>query len=220
MNYTYYFLFTLTIFTFSYIIRKYIINWGTNDDDLFQAFPGDNLIESVITVSTRKIQIKASPVDIWPWLAQMGQGRGGFYSYTWLENLFGLNIQNHDTIDPGLQKIQIGDLIPFWEGTGVRVIELNDPTTLVLGGSLYNQMGKNSSQFVKPTKSAGGTWTFHMKEVSSNHTFLYIRTRIEVFKPYWICWIMARLIIEPVHYIMERKMMFGIKKRSEAKSCS
>jgi len=191
--------------------RKYMITWGTAQDDLTQPYSADTLIDNVVTVSTRKILIKTTPEKIWPWLVQMGQGRGGFYSYDWLENLFGLNIHNSDTIVPEYQTLKTGDLIPFWDGAGINVLRIEPLKTLVLGGSLKPDKGVT----YQSEKSVGGTWSFHLSPESADTTHLIIRTRIEKFKPALLCFLLARLLIEPIHFIMERKMMVGIKKRSE-----
>ena len=62
-------------------------------------------------ISTRVITIQASAADIWPWLAQIGQGRGGFYSYDWLENLIGCEIHNADRIISEFQQLAVGDKV-------------------------------------------------------------------------------------------------------------
>lgn len=57
------------------------------------------------------ITIHAPAGAIWPWLVQMGQVRGSFYTYTWVENLLGAKITNLDSIDPALQNLEVGDRI-------------------------------------------------------------------------------------------------------------
>ena len=59
--------------------------------------------------TTKAININASPAIIWQWLAQVGQDRAGFYSYTWLENLMGVDIHNADEIHPEWQQLEVGD---------------------------------------------------------------------------------------------------------------
>jgi len=71
--------------------------------------PGDEYIAKAKGELTQAITIRASAADIWPWIAQIGQGRGGLYSYEFLENLVGCNIHNADRIIPELQNLNIGD---------------------------------------------------------------------------------------------------------------
>jgi hypothetical protein len=39
---------------------------------------GDDLISDANVTATRAITIRRSPDVVWPWIAQLGQGRGGF----------------------------------------------------------------------------------------------------------------------------------------------
>lgn len=62
---------------------------GATRDETRRVLPGDDLIRAPRIASTRAVTIAAPREEVWPWLVQIGQGRGGFYSYTFLENLVG-----------------------------------------------------------------------------------------------------------------------------------
>jgi hypothetical protein len=186
-------------------LRPAMLHWGAAPLEISASLDGDELIPDPLLLTTRALSISAPPERIWPWLVQMGQGRGGFYSYDWLDNLFGLNIQNADQILPELQALKVGDLIPFWKGAGVKVIKIEPPSLLVLGGAIYSDNGSDM----------GGTWVFALQPMDSGDTRLVIRTRVAKFPPRWVGILLCRLIIEPAHFIMERGMLFGIKKRAE-----
>lgn len=66
--------------------------------------PGDELVPDANFATTRAIDINAPVEVVWPWLVQIGQGRGGFYSYDLLENVMGLDIQSADQIIPDWLK--------------------------------------------------------------------------------------------------------------------
>ena len=51
-----------------------------------RALPGDELIARPIDALSNGITIDRSPREIWPWLAQMGADRAGWYSYDRLDN--------------------------------------------------------------------------------------------------------------------------------------
>ena len=189
-------------------LRPTMLHWGATPLEVSTPLAGDELISDPLLLSTRAISIHTAPGNIWPWLAQMGQGRGGFYSYDWLENLIGLNIRNADRIIPDLQALEVGDMIPFWKGAGVKVINVEPPSLLVLGGAIYTDTASEM----------GGTWVFALHEMKPGETRLVIRTRVAKFPPLWISIFLSRLVIEPAHFIMERGMLFGIKKRAEAGS--
>ncbi len=84
---------------------------GVRDEELRQAFPGDELVPKPRRQYVHGITVKAPPAAVWPWLAQLGQGRGGYYSYQLLENLVGCRIQNADAVIPSFQEISVGDPI-------------------------------------------------------------------------------------------------------------
>ena len=113
-------------------LRPAMLHWGATPLEICTPLAGDEFIPDPLLLSTRAISINASPGNVWPWLAQMGQGRGGFYSYDWLENLIGLDIHTADHIIPEFQALKIGDPIPFWQGAGVKVIKVEPSSLLAL----------------------------------------------------------------------------------------
>jgi hypothetical protein len=85
------------------------------------------LLEEAGMVSTSAITIGAPASAVWPWLVQIGPGRGGAYTYDWIENLLGLHIHSVDRIVPGLQHLEVGDVLPMMPaGPGMRV-EILEP---------------------------------------------------------------------------------------------
>ena len=90
-----------TIYRFG--LRNRCLHWGATPDEIVMVMPGDLLLESPDLVATRAIEIGAPPSAIWPWLMQMGSGKGGVYTYDWIENLFGLNMHSADEILPQFQ---------------------------------------------------------------------------------------------------------------------
>ncbi len=74
------------------VMRPWQIDWGATQTEAQQDYSGDELIPRAIYETTRAITIRASAADVWPRLVQIGYGRGGFYSYDWLENMGGLDI--------------------------------------------------------------------------------------------------------------------------------
>jgi hypothetical protein len=189
---------------YAYLIRPRILGWGANPEEITDLMPGDELIHNPLTETTRAINIDAIVEEVWPWIVQIGQGRGGFYSYAWLENIFRLDIHNADQILPEYQDLAGGDLIPFWQGVGVTVRKILPPRLLVLAGSFDPQ-----------SEEVGGSWTFSLKDVDTAKCRLTVRTRIAAFAPHWLGKFMSFKIIEPSHFIMERGMLLGIKNRAE-----
>jgi hypothetical protein len=85
-------------------------HWGATDSELVRELPGDELLPEANS-TTYAITIELPPDDVWPWLVQIGRGRGGFYTYTSIERFLGADIANLDRIDPSLQTLGPGDRI-------------------------------------------------------------------------------------------------------------
>ena len=90
--------------------RRYNI-WGATADEVASPMPGDELVPNPRLGYTRAISIAAAQDDVWAWLVQIGQGRGGLYSFDGLENLARCDIHSTDRIHPDLQSLTEGDLI-------------------------------------------------------------------------------------------------------------
>ena len=84
---------------------------GVRRDELDASLPGDEIVPLPVTGYTMAITIRADASAIWPWLVQMGQGRGGFYTYERIENLLGANIHNADHVVPAWQQLKVGDRV-------------------------------------------------------------------------------------------------------------
>lgn len=159
--------------------------------------PGDEFVEDPKLSSTHAITIHASAADVWPWLLQIGQHRGGFYSYTWLENLVGCDMHNANRIVPEWLALKVGDKV--WlhpKAPPLRVLAIEPGQAIVLEKC----------------------WTFFLHPIDENTTRLIIRGRGEFnpdLKNGLLNFFLWRVICEPAHFIMERKMLLGIKQRAE-----
>jgi hypothetical protein len=163
--------------------------------------PGDELVPDPKLTATHAITINADTGAIWPWVVQIGQGRGGLYSYDWLEKRMGLNISNVDRILPEFQQLKAGDTILLGpQGPQVPVSAVESEHFLVLGGS-------------DPT-IGGASWVFLLKPLDEGHTRLVVRMRADFKMPPVIA-PLFHFVLEPVHFIMERKMLLNIKRLAE-----
>ena len=115
------------------VIRPRLLSWGASADEVRRAYPGDRAVRDPHTVSTRAVSIRARPEQIWPWLVQMGAGRGGLYSYDWLDRLFGYTgAASSDDILPGSEDLAVGDVIPLGNGPSWPVIVADRNQALVV----------------------------------------------------------------------------------------
>ena len=93
--------------------------------------PGDDLLRPEARSTTRAITIDARPEDVFPWLLQIGYGRGGWYSYDWIDNDGRPSV---DRIEPALQQLAVGDRIEMLPGVGPMVREIERDHYIVSGG--------------------------------------------------------------------------------------
>ena len=66
-------------------------------------------------------------------------------------------------------------------------------------------------------RAQGGTWTFILDPIDDDATRLILRSRGAQAESL-AAMLFGRLVFDPVHFIMERKMMLGIKQRAESAS--
>jgi deazaflavin-dependent oxidoreductase (nitroreductase family) len=187
-------------------------NWGATDEEVAMALPGDELTPPPVEQNTRAITIAATPQEVWPWLVQMGADRGGFYSYAWLENLFGLGIHNADRIVEEWQQLAVGDWV--WgarKRTGGWVVELVEPNVALVMKTAEPKLGR------AVTRDTGigfeFQWTFALRPTPNGHTRLLIRERT-AYGRRLTRWLMAPIGL--VSFVMTRKMLDGIRVRAES----
>lgn len=177
--------------------RSWCLHWGATSDEVEATLPGDELLTNPQVVTTRAIGIQAPPSVIWPWLVQMGPGRGGAYTYDWIENLLGLNMHSADQILPHCQHLKVGDGYQLGtRGPVLRVAVIDPEHALVF-------------------RSDDGNWVWaFVIEPAGDFTRLISRNRIAA-SPSPLGRAANTYLMEPGSLIMERKMLIGIKQRAE-----
>jgi hypothetical protein len=180
-------------------MRRRYLTWGATDAEVTAALPGDDLVPEPDMTSTRAITIGAPPAAVWPWLVQMGSGRGGAYTYDWIENRLGLNMHSADDILPEFQNLAAGDVLPMGtDGPGMRVEVCEPPRTLVFR-----------------SEDGRWVWIFSLTALPEG-TRLVSRNRIAEDGASVGRRLADRLIMEPGSLVMERKMLRGIRDRAES----
>ncbi|MCZ2812090.1 hypothetical protein O2W15_11655 [Modestobacter sp. VKM Ac-2979] len=183
-------------------------NWGATADEVRSTLPGDDFVPEPAEQTTLAVSIDAPAERIWAWLVQIGQDRGGMYSYDVLENLVGLDIHSAEEIRDEWQHLAVGDhVVVVPEGFGPMpdgysfTVALADPgRALVLRQS-------------PPEHPWNGVWSFHVVPRRDGGCRLLSRMRTEVQPQRGLR--IATRVLEPVTLVMTRRMLQGIKERAE-----
>lgn len=92
--------------------------------------PGDRLVKRAVLTRTMRATLPGAPDAVWPWLAQLGAGRGGWYAIDLIDNG---GRPSARAVDPDLQRIAPGDRLEAstWGGPPFVVISLEEERSLV-----------------------------------------------------------------------------------------
>jgi hypothetical protein len=183
---------------------RWQLRWGATAAERRRVLPGDEVVPMPGLQATRAIGIAAPPGAVWPWVAQLGAGRAGFYSYDWLERAAGLDIENADAIVEEWQGVSQGDSVKLAEDISLAVATAVPERALVLAGE------------GSPPPGMGGdfefSWAFVLEPEGPTGTRLVVRERY--------AWTAPRdgLIIRAAawaSFFMSRAMLRGIRDRAE-----
>lgn len=190
-------------------------HWGMSKKAANRPLPGDELVKHPKSQFTHAIQINAPAKYVWPWIAQMGQGRGGFYSYEALENISGLNIYNADEVLPEYQDPKIGDDIPFGQGQGFPLVICEPGQAMAIEN--WFDLDANAvfdPKMASPEHYLHLTWLWYVEDINEHHSRFISRNRV-TYSSSWKANFMFGFVMEPMVFAMDRKMCYGIKKRAE-----
>ena len=196
------------------LVRPRILNWGASSDEQHMQLPGDDIASGVPAQYTKAVTIQAPPEAVWPWLAQIGDHRAGWYSYDWIERFLFLGTVHYiegthsaTRIHPQLQQLHVGD--PLNTGP-IGKVTIGSPVSVLEPGRAL----------------VIGTWAFILQPRPGGRTRLLVRNRdwgyLRAAAPRRLALLRAALSVidyligDPLHFAMERKMMLGLKQRAES----
>lgn len=170
------------------IVRPWLRRWGSTPAERSRRLPGDPTGRPLFSI-TRAVTVHAPAEEVWRWLVQIGQDKGGFYSYDWLENLAGCRLHSAEDVREEWQHRKAGDPLTLLPGLATRLTEVDAPHALVIenwGAYVVEPVDGSSCRLIARShalRDLGGVG--------------YL------------------LLVELPHAIMERKMLLGIKQRAE-----
>ena len=221
--------------TYAFAVRPWWRSWGVDPADASVARPGDHLVGDATVTETRGLEIGAPPDAVWPWLVQMGYNRAGWYSYDAID-MKGASL---DRIDPALQQIAVGDVIPNSPDTAfeVKVVEPGRALVLYADEKLVEEQVaaararkeageaieatpvnlQTAEKMMPPMPGFAASWAFVLEPLDGGaRTRLVERFRVRMPAPEGPASVVMGEAFGFGVFAMVRKQMLGIRDRAEA----
>ncbi len=200
------------------IVRRHYSRWGATDAEVNRPLPGDERVRSLVTTNAA-ITIKAKAADVWPWIAQFGQERGGMYSYELLENLIGCKMRNANYVNPAWE-MNVGDLMRMGPpGYPVdQVIALERGCWLLMAGADPKTGQVPPLPQPGQTNYVNATWLLYLDEQPDGTTRLISRNRLDYAPQTFGLKLVWVVFTDPIGCVMSRKMLLTIKRLAEKKA--
>jgi hypothetical protein len=187
------------------LVRPWHMRWGATTAEVAAAMPGDDVVPRAQFNATRAITIEARPEHVWPWIAQLGYGRGGFYTYDLVDNA---GQPSADRIIDDYQDLNVDDSIPMFHESHGLAIAYKVDSFEVNEWMLWVHRPHEDEQ-------PDSTWSWRLKRLPEERTRLITRMKQDYR------WQTPRLatfnliLMEFGDFAMERRMLKGIKARAE-----
>jgi hypothetical protein len=205
----------LALVAYLVLVRPRLLRAGATDDEVAEPFPGAGLIPGGTRGGTMAVTIEAPPSAVWPWLAQMGCDRAGWYSWDRLDNA---GVPSTERIHPEWQHVEVGDRwsstpsgATWFEVAAVepeRFLALRAPIDLH-GGRPFDTSGR------RPRLYNDTLWCFLLEQLPGERTRLIV-SGYSAEQPRALIALGNILFWEPAHWIMQRRQFANLKRRAEA----
>lgn len=187
-------------------LRSARSRWGVDAPYAARALPGDELVASPRWSWTHGIEIDAPVERVWPWVAQIGADRGGFYSYQWLENVAGCRLRNAESVHPEWAAREGGALVLHPKMPALPIVQL--------------EPGRWFVAFARGDRDTGrgwvdASWLFLVEPLDTHRARFVSRYRCACSDDLATRLAFGPVIIEPIGFAMDRRMLMGVKERAE-----
>ena len=192
-------------------LRQSRTHWGLDEEVAARSYPGDELVAEPRWGWTHGIEIEAPAAAVWPWVAQIGADRGGFYSYQWLENLAGCDLVNAEVVHPEweVKRGQVLKLHPAPEAPHLLVTDVQPAQYFVGSGPADRDAQARGEPWVEVS------WLFYVEPLAVNRCRFISRYRAASSDHLATRLSFGPTLLEPVGFAMDRRMLLGIKERVE-----
>jgi proline iminopeptidase len=194
-------------------VRPRMLRSGATRAEALAPFPGQTIVPGGKRGATMAVTIDAPPSAVWPWLIQMGVDRGGWYSWDRLDD-FGR--KSSEVIHPEWQEVAVGDyFVSMPDGSQHWLVAAVEPEKFLclrasvdLRGRLFDPAGP------RPRTFTDSTWGFQLNEAPGNRTRLVV-SGYWALRPGWLQPILSVFVLEPAHWIMQKRQFTNLKRRAE-----
>jgi hypothetical protein len=182
------------------LLPGWIHTYGATEKEVQAKYPGDDILKSPVVKWTHAMNVAASPATVWPWIAQIGDSKGGFYSFTFIENMVsgGDMYHNAPKIIPEFQNPKPGE----------EIIKTVLPWKKIVTGEYLLAA---TSDFM----GLGWTWVWLLQPEGQDNSRLIIRMKIQ--SPMEMSSPVMTWILDAGGFVMEKGMLRGIKERAEGR---
>jgi hypothetical protein len=187
------------------LVRPWHMRWGATDAEVAAAMPGDDIVRRAQFNATRAVTIEAPPEHVWPWIAQLGYGRGGFYTYDLVDNA---GERSADRIIDKYQHLEVGDLIPMFHESHGLAIAYKVDSFQVNEWMVWVHRPHEDDQ-------PDSTWSWRLTRLTPERTRLVTRMKQDYRWQTPRLAIFNLILMEFGDFAMERRMLKGIKVRAE-----
>ncbi|MGZ8734093.1 MAG: hypothetical protein ACXW1M_02785 [Acidimicrobiia bacterium] len=193
---------------FTPFLRPSRSHWGLDETAAARELPGDGLVPHPRWQWTHGIEVDAPADAVWPWIAQVGADKAGFYSYQWLENIPGCDVRNAETIHDEW-AVKPGDQLMLHPKMPPLPVEVVEPGRCFVAHAPPEPGTDRHDQW------ADVSWLFLVEPLASDRCRVISRYRCATSDDLATRLQLGPALIEPIGFAMDRRMLRGIKQRSE-----
>jgi hypothetical protein len=193
-------------------LREGRSHWGLDGPLAQRAYPGDELVAEPRWSWTHGVEIDGSAEEVWPWIAQIGADRAGFYSYQWLENLAGCQLRNAEAIHPAWAVREEGRLLLHPEVPALYV------TAVAPGKYFVAHARADAAARAANRPWAEVSWLFFVEPIDERRCRFISRYRCACSDEIATQLEFGPTLLEPIGFAMDRRMLLGVKERVERRS--
>ncbi|MEV6392438.1 hypothetical protein [Nocardia xishanensis] len=205
----------LTVGAYAIVVRPRLVRWGATDEEVADPYPGADIVPNGGRAATMAVTIEAPTAQVWPWLAQMGHNRAGWYSWDHLDNG---GRPSADRVHPEWQEIQLGDWLTAWSPGGP--VDAWEVAALERGHflGLHGRSDLRGRAFdlagPRPRAYTEGLWGFLLVELPGDRTRLVV-SGYQTARPRWLRAVGDFFVYPPVHWVMQTRQFANIKRLAE-----